>query len=206
MRSSVRILTLSAMVALVGCDDPVDTSNLSESQATELAGAVFQQSLVDAMAVDWRQPAQAPDGPQLATYTATVAATGSCPLGGDVALSGDIDVETDDETGAGTLDFGLTLVHASCVVQGGQGTRFTLTGNPNLTLDFTATTDGESFGSFSGSIGGAVDYATEGDDGTCTITYGFSGESSQNGFSFQTDGTVCGHEISRSISFSGSSG
>lgn len=206
MRSSVRILTLAAVVSLAGCDDPVGTSDLSESEATELAGAVFSQSLVDAMAVDWQQPAQAPAGPQLASYTTTVATSGSCPLGGDVALTGDIDVETDDQTGAGTLEFGLTLVHASCVVQGDQGTRFTLTGNPNLTLDFTASTDGESFGSFSGTIGGALDYATEADEGTCSIAYDFSGQSSQSGFSFQTDGTVCGHEVSRSITVSGSAG
>jgi hypothetical protein len=195
MRSSVCILTLSAIVALVGCDDPVDTIDLSEAQAAELAGAVFQQSLVNALAVDWQQPAQAPDGPQLASYTATVEAGGPCPLGGEVAVTGDIDVETDDQSGAGSLDFGLTVVHASCVVQGAQGTQFTLTGNPSLVLDFMASTDGETFGSFSGSIDGAVDYVTDDDeDGACSITYDFSGESSQNGFSFQTDGMVCGYE------------
>lgn len=201
MRSSVRYLALVAMTALAACgdDDGVSPTVLSEAEATELASAVFSQSVFNAMAVDYQPPATAPGGPQLASYSATVETSGPCPMGGQAALTGAIDVETNDETGAGTLDYGLTVTHQSCVVQGDQGTQFTLNGNPNLVLEFTATTTGEGFGGFDGSLTGAVDFTTPDEQGTCQITYDFSGESSQSGFSFSTNGNVCGHSISQNV-------
>lgn len=206
MKSNVRMLALAAMVAMVGCgeDDGLTAGTLTEAQAAELASAVFSQSLVDAMSVNYQQPAQSPDGPQLATYTATVETTGSCPLGGEVALGGNVGVETNDATGATDVDFTLTLVHAACVVQGEQGTRFTLTGNPSLVVDFLMSSDGQQNTSFDGSISGAVDYSLQdGEPGTCQIAYEFSGEGSANGFSFQTNGTVCGADVSQSLTVSG---
>lgn len=200
MRSSLRYLAVMAMMALAACgdDDAVGTDVLTEAQATELASAVFSAGLFDALAVNYSQPATTA-GPQLATYTSTVETTASCPLGGEVALAGAVDVETDDETGAGTLDFGLTLTHASCVVQGDQGSQFTLTGNPNLVFGFIANTTGEGFGSFDGDISGAVDFSTDEGEGTCQITYAFSGEASETAFSFSTNGTVCGHSITQNV-------
>lgn len=201
MRSSVRCLALVAMTTLAACgdDDAVGTDVLTEAQATELASAIFSEGLGDALAVNYSQPATANAGPQLATYTSTVETTASCPLGGEVALAGAVDVETNDETGAGTLDFGLTLTHASCVVQGDQGSQFTLTGNPNLVFGFVANSTGEGFGSFEGDITGAVDFSTDEGEGTCQITYDFSGEATATGFSFSTNGNVCGHTITQNV-------
>lgn len=201
MRSSLRYLAVAAMMALAACsdDDAVGTDVLSEAQATELASAIFSQGLFDALAVNYEQPAQVADGPQLATYTSTVETTASCPLGGQVALTGAVDVETDDETGAGTLDFGLTLTHSSCAVQGDQGSQFTLTGNPNLVFGFIANTTAEGFGSFDGDITGAVDFSTDDGEGTCQITYAFSGEASASSFSFSTNGDVCGHSVTQNV-------
>lgn len=202
MRSSVRYLAVIGMMALAACgdDDAVGTDVLSEAQAAELASAVFSQGLFDALAVNYSQPAQTADGPQLATYTSTVETTASCPLGGQVALTGAVDVETDDATGAGTLDFDLTLTHSSCAVQGDQGSQFTLNGNPNLVFDFLTNTTAEGFGSFGGGITGAVDFSTDDGDGTCQITYEFSGEATASGFSFSTNGNVCGHSVTQNVS------
>lgn len=201
MRSSLRYLAVTAMMALAACgdDDAVGTDVLTEAQAAELASAVFSQGLFDALAVNYSQPAQMADGPQLATYTSTVETTASCPLGGQVALTGAVDVETDDETGAGTLDFGLTLTHSSCAVPGDQGSQFTLTGNPNLVFGFIANTTAEGFGSFDGDITGAVDFSTDYGEGTCQITYEFSGEASETSFSFSTNGNVCGHSVTQNV-------
>lgn len=204
MKSSVRVLALAGIVALAACgDDGVSPGNLTEEEAQELATAIFSQSLFDALTLNYEQPAQAPGGPQLAMYTATVQSTGQCPLGGTVAIDAVVDVETDDQTGAGTVDFTVDLVHAACVVQGQMGTQFTLTGNPDLGFDFLMTTDAQQNAEFSGGVTGSIAWSTEGKDGTCSIGYQFSGSSSANGFSFQTEGNVCGTTFSESFSFSG---
>lgn len=204
MKSSVRILALAGMLAAAACgDDGVSPGNLTEEEAQELATAIFSQSLFDALTLDYQQPAQTQGGPQLASYSATVESMGDCPLGGTVAIEAVVDVETDDQTGAGTIDFSVDLVHAACVVQGDMGTQFSITGNPDLAFDFLMSTDAEENAEFSGSVSGALDWSTEGKDGTCSIGYEFSGSSSQNGFSFQTSGNVCGTTFSESFSFSG---
>lgn len=205
MRLNVRYVALAAMVALAGCgdDDGVTPGNLTEAEAQELAGAIFQQSFANALQLDYQPPAQAPGGPALVTYSESVEATGPCPLGGEVTLQGVVDGDIDDETGAGTIEFSVDLVHALCGVQGDQGTQFTLTGNPGLGFDFTMETDGEENFGFSGEILGNVDWSTDEEDGSCGIDYDFSGESAQGGFAFNTEGTVCGVEFSHSLNVQG---
>ncbi len=204
MKSSVRILALASMLAVAACgDDGVSPGNLTEDEAQELATAVFSQSLFEALALNYDQLAQAEGGPQLAMYTATVEATGDCPLGGTVAIDATVDVETDDQTGAGSIDFEIDLVHASCMVQGQMGNEFTLTGNPSLGFDFLMETDGQDNSEFSGSVTGALDWSTANKEGTCSISYEFSGAATADSFSFQTAGNVCGTTFSESFSFSG---
>ncbi len=204
MKSSVRIVALAGMLAVAACgDDGVSPGNLSEEEAQELATAIFSQSLFDALALNYQQPAQAPGGPQLATYTATVETTGQCPLGGTVAMEAVVDVETDDQTGAGSVDFSVDLTHVACVLQGDRGTQFTLTGDPNIGFDFLMTTDGQESAEFSGSVSGAIMWSREDGGGTCSVGYEFSGSSSSNGFSFETAGSVCGTTFSESFSVSG---
>lgn len=204
MKFNVRFFALAGMLAVAACgDDGVSPGNLSEEEAQELATAIFSQSLFDALTLNYEQPAQVEGGPQLAMYTATVETSGSCPMGGVVAIDGTINVETDDQTGAGDVDFSVNLVHAACVVQGEMGTQFTLTGSPSLVFDFLMSTDGAENAEFSGSLSGAVDWATDGNGGVCSIGYEFSGASSQNGFSFQTEGSVCGTTFTESFSVSG---
>lgn len=204
MKSTVRYLTVAAMVALAACgdDDSVTPSNLTEAEAEELAGAIFSQSFFQALTLQ-PQPAQTSQGPALATFSESVEVTASCPMGGAVTITGTVNGETDDQTGAGTIDFEMSLFHAGCVVQGEMGTQFTLTGNPSLVFDFLMSTDGAGNSTFSGSLSGAVDWATSGKDGTCSVGYDFSGDASQNGFSFQTSGSICGTDVSQSFTISG---
>lgn len=206
MKSTVRYLAMATMLSLAACggDDSVTPGNLTQEEAEELATAIFSQSFFDALTLNYAPPAQSPDGPALAQYTTTVETTAQCPMGGQVALDAVVDVDENDETGAGTVDFSVALVHAACVVQGEMGTRFTLTGDPSLVFDFLMTSDGQENLSFSGSITGAVAWATDGKEGSCSVGYEFSGETTQNGFGFQANGSVCGTQISESFSFSGS--
>lgn len=205
MKSTVRYLAMATILSVAACggDDSVTPSNLSQEEAEELAGAIFSQSFFDALTLNYAAPAQSPDGPALAQYTTTVETTGECPMGGQVAIDATVNVDENDTTGAGTVDFSVELIHASCVVQGDMGTQFTLSGNPNILFDFLMTSDAEGSATFGGSITGAVAWSTSDKEGSCSIGYDFSGDSSQNGFSFQASGSVCGTQFSESFSFAG---
>ena len=205
MKSTVRYLAMATMLSMAACgsDDSVTPGNLTQAEVEELATAIFSQSFFDAMTLNYGPGAQSPEGPALAQYTTTVETTGQCPMGGQVAIDAFVDVDQNDDTGAGTIDFSVELIHAACVVQGDMGTQFTLNGDPNLLFDFLMSSDAQENVTFSGSISGAVAWATSDREGSCTIGYEFSGNSSQNGFSFQTNGSVCGTQFSESFSFSG---
>ena len=89
------------------------------------------------------------------------------------------------------------------MVQGDRGTQFTLNGNPGVVFSFVIESDGGDNTSFSGTLNGSVDWATPEKSGSCGITYGFSGQTSATGFSFSTEGTFCGQDVSQTLSFSG---
>ena len=205
MKFPTRTLALVAVVAVGACgdDDPVSSTTLSEAEAQELAGAIFTQSFFQAMTLDAGLPAQSVDGPQTVTFNETVQATADCPLGGQLSLDGNALGDVDDQTGAGTIAYTMTLVHSGCVVQGDQGTQFTLTGNPSLVFSFDVTTDGGDNSSFSGGFDGAVGFSTSDADGSCGMDYGFAGETSTTGFSFSTTGTICGIDVSQNLTISG---
>lgn len=205
-KPSARYLTVAAMVALAACgdDDSVTPDNLTEAEAQALATAVFQQSFMSAFTLDYeQQQPQAVNGPATATYQAEIETTAACPLGGEVALSAVVDVQTNDETGAGTVDFSVAQVHSNCGVQGDQGQQFTISGDPGVTFDFLMETDGQENFGFSGSLTGALSWATDGKAGTCAVSVEFSGQGSPTGFSFSNAGTVCGVDFSESVTISG---
>lgn len=203
MKSSVRYLAVACMVALAACgdDDSVSPDDLSQAQAEALATAVFTQSFMGAFGLNYQSPPQAPDGPALAMYTWNGEATHPCPLGGEVAISAAVDVETNDETGAGTIDFDVEQVPSGCVVQADNGTQFTLNGDPSLTFDFLMENDGEQNLDFGGTLGGAVAYSFDDGEGSCPVTMEFTGSGTPNGFSFANAGTVCGMDFSTEFSF-----
>ena len=205
MRSNLRILALAATVVFAGCgdDDSVSPTNLTEAEATELASAIFSQSFFQALSLQAGVPAQSADGPAAVTFNETVDISADCPLGGMVSLMGTTSGDVDDQTGAGEISITVELEHSGCVVQGDEGTQFTLTGNPNLAFSFNITTDGGDNSAFSGGILGGVEFATSEKDGNCSIDYDFSGEASANGFSFATTGSVCGVDVSQNLTISG---
>lgn len=205
MRSNVRYLAIAAMIALAGCgEDGVSPGDLTEAEAQELAAAIFAQSFASALQLDYQPPAQAPGGPALITYSESVEATGPCPLGGQVTLAGTVDGDVNDETGAGTFEFSVDLVHAACGVQGDEGTQFTLTGNPGLGFDFFLESDGEQNLSYTGDILGAIDWSTSDKEGSvCEIDYDFSGDFSAGSISVSAEGRVCGVDFSHSVTVQG---
>lgn len=206
MRNRRRIFVLAMAVVVAGAcgdDDSItgsDTSSLSEAEVDELASVIFTETLLSSFTFG-SAPQQA-EGPQPVVATLDFDNTQPCPLGGDLSVAGSVVSDTDDTTGAGTFTFTMDATHAGCVVESDQGTQFTLTGNPAIELDMQASSDGQDFGEFSGSITGGVLWATGDRDGSCGVNITFSGQASSTSFSFTIGGTVCSTSVNSSLSIS----
>jgi len=206
MSSRVCMIALAtAVVALGGCGDDdsitgTDTTSLSEAEVDELAGVIFTEAFLSSFTLG-SEPQQA-GGPQPTVATFDFDNTGPCPLGGEINVVGSVVSDTDDTTGAGTFTFSMDATHAGCVVRSDQGTQFTLTGNPAIEFDMEASSDGQDFGEFSGSITGGVLWATGDRDGSCGVNITFSGQASSTSFGFSIGGTVCNTTVDSSVSIS----
>ena len=203
-RNHVRGAALAFLLAAGACGDSATdvVGDLTRAEAAALA-EVVAGTVVSTF--DQAGPMAGPAlGPALATFNQQVSFEGPCELGGTMAVTGDLDIVTDDETEELTsLEYTVTQVHNGCVGESQDGMRFTLTGAPNVTATFLVQTEGESV-AMDGSYSGAVDWSTEGKSGTCTLSVEFSVNVN---FGTETGtanmaGTVCGVSFSESVSVS----
>lgn len=68
-------------------------------------------------------------------------------------------------------------------------------------VDLVVEIDGVGVVDWTGAIAGAVEWVTDGREGTCTLSLEFSGHAEGDGVgSAQLAGTVCGFSISQSVS------
>lgn len=202
----VRVLSCAAVLAVAACDDSATDvlGDLTEAEAEALAEVVGATVLNGAMG---SQNTGAATGPQavVQTYSETVSGTFPCELGGSVGVDGTLNATMDDQTGAGTIDFALTQVHDGCVAESQDGIRFTLDGAPSvsavLAMEFSEQAGTLAFG---GSYTGAVDWATDGRDGTCSIDVEFTADldGAMETGSASMSGTVCGVSFSKSLTIS----
>ena len=198
----VRSIALAAVFGLGACgDDPVASGDpLSEAEVQDLAavllGAAFQGSLGGGFA-----PA-AVDGPQGApySYSGSVNTTVPCPMGGNVALSGDASISGDDETQESVISYDVTQSHNGCVIEAPSGLVFTLTSD--MSLNFDAESNPEGF-SWTGSISGSVDWEAEDRQVSCTVNYSFDGSvgTEASTVTATASGQVCGTSVSEEFSY-----
>jgi hypothetical protein len=202
-RFSLGGMSLLAVMAMAACSDSVtDTlGDLTADEAEALAEVVGQTVMTT-----WSDPGTAAGGP--APIAAIIIESdfegdAPCPLGGQVAMSGDLILEIDDETEDMTFDYSVTQVHQNCAAASEDGIVFTLNGAPNVsaTLFVQALQDTLSFSS---NYSGAVDWSTQGRSGTCSLSVQFSFEmnATTEAGSGSMTGTVCGHNFSQTVSFS----
>lgn len=203
MRTSIRLLSVVAAGVLGACGDGTGLdAELSEADAAALAEAVMQA----AVSTTATGPAAAApvSGPQAAPYAseASVSFTADCLLGGTVDVDGNIEVSGDDETGEGSLALSVSQNHSGCTVEAENGVVFTFDGAPRLELDLVIATDGVGELGWSGTIAGAVDWATNEREGRCTVALAFSGLVSdvENAIEIAVDGAVCQRAVELSWS------
>ena len=196
-------MALVASVGFAACRESSDLEmgELTEAEAQDLAGVVLLATFNSTGSVP--QPAQVGSGLQAAPFelTAEFETSVECPLGGLVAVTADITVSGDTETEAAVIDYSMTQVHDACVAMSENQRQFTLWGAPSLGMDFFVESSGQGVVEWSGAIQGAVDWATDGREGTCNLAIEFSGlQQGDAAVSAELTGTVCGFTISQSVS------
>lgn len=200
---SVRLMAVVASAAFGGCGGSSDLvmSELTEAEAQDLAGVVLVATFSSTGSVP--QPVPTANGPQLVPFEITIdiEMEVECPLGGVVAVTAELGVSGDTEGPGGRVDYSMTQVHDACVVISENQRQFTIWGAPSLGVDLVVEIDGVGVVDWTGAIAGAVEWVTDGREGTCTLSLEFSGHAEGDGVgSAQLAGTVCGFSISQSVS------
>lgn len=202
--SNVRLFALFALLATAACDEALVPGELTETEAAELAALVMESTFSNTAGL--AQPAQA-NGPAMVPveFSQSVDTSLPCPMGGSVGVSATFDYLGDSDAAGFELDYTMTQTHDGCSAASESGKQFTLNGSPNLQLDIGIfSQDGQS-ASWNGSITGAIDWESEGFEGSCSMTLEFGGSAlSENSANFEMSGSVCGHSVQQSLSIGGS--
>lgn len=200
-RMFVRNGALALLLSAAACGDSATevVGDLTQAEAEALAEIV-----AGTVMSSWEgegAAATAASGPARATFNQQVSLEASCDFGGSVAIEGEIDVVTNDETEElESLEYTLTQTHAGCVAESQDGVRFTLDGAPNVSANLLVLAEGDAIG-MDGSYSGAVDWSTSDKEGTCTLSVEFSMDlnlGAETG-SATMSGTVCGMSFSNSV-------
>ena len=202
MRTGFRILSVIAAGAFGACGDSTGLDvDLSEAEAAALAEAVMQVAI---SATNGPSAVASVSGPQAAPYSseANVSFTADCLLGGTVLVNGTLEVSGDDETGEGRVALSVSHDHAGCVVESENGVVFTFDGAPKLELALVLESDGEGELGWSGTIAGAVDWATDEREGRCTVALAFNGlvSEAESAIEVAVEGAVCQRAVDLSWS------
>jgi hypothetical protein len=196
----VRSMALISAFGLAACgEDTVVPGELNEAEVQDLAGVIMQSAFTTSATVP--APAATVGGPQLVPYefSSDVSTTAECPLGGEVAIVGELTVNGDTETESATIGYGVVHTHNACRAESEQGREFTLWGNPDMDLDFSVVIEGDVI-EWGGFIDGNIDWQTDGKEGTCSIAYEFNGRSQgDSSIAGSVSGSVCGIQINQEI-------
>jgi hypothetical protein len=172
------LITLLLSGVLVGCKDSptVPAEPLNEAEARALYRGLFRAGSNSLHVV--------------ATETRNRAVS-DCPLGGEMAAM--IDVEA---TGAGSdTSFIMVFDPADCVIRS-EGYRFTLDGSPNVRIEMTGSSAGQSSSTdLDMTATGQLDWQLDDRSGSCVFDFSISMEFDVSQLQRprqETDGTLCG--------------
>lgn len=192
-------------LSTAGCGVLSPGDELTEAEAADLALALAQMGLQSGPMVS----AQQAPGAEAARITMTINETESCEGGGSAATVGSATVDVNEQTGAGSMSFTLTVTPTNCGVRTASGKVFRLTGDPNLGVSGQFTFTQTSFDGTVNQDGRFKWAADDGRSGSCSLTlravYDFTvGQTSMSG-SVSVTATVCGRDVNRSTTITVSS-
>ena len=204
--TNVRLFALFALLATAACDEALVPGELTETEAAELAAVIMESTFSNTAGL--AQPAQA-NGPAMVPveFSQSVDTSLPCPMGGNVGVEATVDYYGDTDSQAFELDYSMTQTHDGCGATTENGRQFTLNGSPNLQLDIGIMSEDGQSAAWSGSITGAIDWESEGFEGSCSMTLEFGGSAAgESNANFEMNGSVCGHSVQQSLSIGNSGG
>lgn len=184
----LRLAVASLVLTVAACGDSTGPNvTLTEEQIDDM---------MDAMA-NAGSPGFAPPAANMAVITVTE--TADCPNGGTTSLNGTID----DNVNTGAFSMTITQGFTNCKSTSSSGRVWTFNGKPNIV---TAMTGSENLSTgaftFSGTQTGGVTFSSDLGSGACdfNVTITMSGNSNTEQFSGSISGTVCGRNVSQTLS------
>lgn len=200
-RSRGLLLLLSFVAAACGEDAPFAVGDaLTEEEAAALAEMVVTQGF---------ENAYSPTGPVTAPAAVPVSyeqqVEAPCPEGGTVTIDVSMNGDIDEQSGNADVTISQAMYHQDCSgAHEETGRVFTLNSvgeDPSTTFTADVTVQNESDFSYSGSLNGRIDWATDDDrSGSCDLGVDFEMTgTAEGGFSISAGGQVCGVNVSESL-------
>jgi hypothetical protein len=183
----LRLATASLFLSIAACGDSTGPVTLSEEQISDM---------MDAMA-NAGTPGFVPPVGNLAVTTVT--GTSDCPNGGTTTLNGTID----DNEATGSFSMTITQGFTNCKSASSSGRVWTFNGKPNIVVTMTGSENANTGAfTFSTSQTGGLSFASDIGAGDCefNVTISMSGNYNTEQFSGSISGSVCGRNVSQSLS------
>jgi hypothetical protein len=177
-------------IAVSACSDSGGTgTNSGDPLDADEANALFNQLF----SIGFGGISSAPAPMKAAAAEPIPETTSSCPGGGSVTVSGNVDANSS----GGTFDITETI--SGCVVTS-DGVAFTVNGDPNIRItgDVTVNQTAQTVDIDMSMKGGFSYSADDGRSGSCAVDVSIS----VTGTSASVTGTVCGQSVSVSSAFS----
>ena len=196
MRNHTLIAALALAVAAGGCEEAFGPgAELGPEEVAELSDGLIQDGLAET--ADTSTTGTLSDGVALDMITSSTEFTWTrtCPLGGEVTMTGTRSRTRDTETRSGTMDVSATRTFLDCTRPLVDSTVITLNGEIDLTAH-REWQEGSWHGAQELALSGSVDWATDDDrSGTCIIDVEASFDPATH--TRTVTGSVCGQDVSR---------
>lgn len=182
-----RLAAASLFLAVGACGDSTAPVTLTEEQIDDM---------MDAMA-NAGTPGFVPPVGNLAVTTVT--GTSDCPNGGTTTLDGTMD----ENEATGAFSMTITQGFTNCKSTSSSGRVWTFNGKPNIVIAMTGTQNQDTGAfTFSTTQTGGLSFASDVGAGDCVfdVTISMSGNYNSEQFSGSISGSVCGRNVSQSLS------
>lgn len=199
MRRSLRVLSLCLVtIPLASCGrSPTDAGGDRLTQQESLAlyselSLAVSQALTSVSST--QSPAQAPSATST-TFSGSIDSTVPCTAGGTGTVTGSYNGSYDAQVTTYSYSYDLTMDFNSCQ-SSGQGTQFTITGDPNLTISGDFNWTGTTYDYTYTEQGGIAFTTSDGRSGSCQINYSSTATYDGTKLSVNLQGSICGTDIS----------
>ena len=194
---------LALVVGLAGCSDDSaspNSGNLSREEALLLAGSIAEPASQTATSTQGR-PAQDAIASDPMSFSHTMESTFNCPQGGSMALKWSVTGTVDVNAQSFVLDADGSQKPAACAYKH-EGVTLTIDGDPILNFESHASFAGQTAREpITVKVDGAFKWsASDGRTGRCAID--FREVTDLNARKIEREGTVCGHTIKETFTWS----